>query len=58
MTSNDREKINSNLINLVKRHEILYNRQHANMAYFESRRELWKQITKEMNETFKMKSRK
>lgn len=58
MSSKNRDQINSTLIGLVKRHEMLYNAKHANHIYFEDRRELWNQITKEMNRIFKMKTRK
>lgn len=58
MSSADRDKINSTLIGLVKRHEILYNAKHANRIYFEDRRGLWNKITKEMNRIFKTKTRK
>lgn len=58
MSSTNRDKINSKLIELIKPHELLYNAKRANHKYFKDRRELWNQITTKMNQTFKLKSRK
>lgn len=57
MSSNDRDEINSKLIELVKPHELLYNAKHSHHKYFEDRRELWNRITTEMNQIFKKKLR-
>lgn len=54
MVHTDRNEINLKLIALVQNHEILYSTQKFNNSLFERRRELWDQISNEMNETFKL----
>lgn len=55
MTNNTTTKqIGSKLIELIKPHEVLYSEMNTMNCTTYQRRELWKQITAEMNQTFNM----
>lgn len=55
-TITEREKINLKLIELIKPHEPIYDVKKGSNISHTQRRELWDQITNEMNQTFNMNS--
>lgn len=50
----ERERIDLKLVELVKRHEVLYNGKNSNNDHLGIRSKLWNDITTELNRTFNL----